>query len=215
MSLSLLRYASIEKEMGNLVITVISMTKDLISFLVVWIVSVFGFGVALKTMFQNDYVYAAANAEAQFETVTNTVNGVSILIAPSSEGAEYGLVGGFSTVTSTVLSLIDATLGNYDFSTLDQNNPYFYTGLIIEIVFLILTLIILFNLLIAKMSSTYEVREENAVRDWEFSRASITRQFVLVGELSPLTMLPTPLNYITAALYPFHYLIINCKMFST
>ena len=189
------------------------MTKDLLSFLLVWLLSVFGFGIALKTMFQNDYVSAEANAESSFETVTNTVNGVSILIAPASEGAEYGLVGGFSTITSTVLSLIDATLGNYDFSVLDQNNPYFYAGVIIEIVFLILTLIILFNLLIAKMSSTYAAREESAIQDWEFSRADIARQFTLVGESSPLNMLPVPLNYITAVLYMPHNLIINYKMF--
>ena len=51
MALSLLRYAAIEKEMGNLVITLVSMSRDFYSFLVVYLVSIFGFGVALQVYF--------------------------------------------------------------------------------------------------------------------------------------------------------------------
>ena len=96
--------------MGNLVITVISMSKDLLAFAIVYMVSIFGFGVAMKAMFQND-------------TERNVV-------FPRA---------GMSTVTSSVLSLFDATLGQHDYEgdMPDPSNPAFYVGLIIQIVFLI------------------------------------------------------------------------------
>ena len=86
---------------------------------------------------------------------------------------------GMSTVTSSVLSLFDATLGQHDYEAdmpEGPNNPAFYVGLVIQVVFLIFTMVILFNLLIAKMSTTYEHRQESANRDWEFSRATLMKQ---------------------------------------
>jgi len=181
-SLGMLRYFSIQKAMGNLVITVISMSRELFAFAIIYIVSIFGFGVTLKALFQ-------------------------------TKDASDNWYEGFGTITSTGLTLFDATIGQHDFGQMGQENVYvFYFGLFIEISFLVFTLIILFNLLIAKMTSAYEEKQESALRDWEYARATILRQFLLRGESSPLSMLPPPFNLITAALYPFHWGFINCTM---
>ena len=76
-------------------------------------------------------------------------------------------------------------------------------------------IIILFNLLIAKMSTTYEKKEKASLEDWEYERAQIVSQFLLIGERSPLCMLPAPFNLITTILYPFHWAIINKKLFGS
>ena len=111
------------------------------------------------------------------------------------------------------MTLVDATMGQHDYSQLYRSNEYLYLGLTIEIVFLLLTMVILFNLLIAKMSSTYAKSEENALQEWEYSKATIVEQFVLAGEASPLCALPAPFNLITCLVYRPHHFIINKKMF--
>jgi ankyrin repeat protein len=195
-ALSLLRYFAIEKEMGNLVITVISMSKDLTSFLMVYIMSIFGFGVALRGLFQHDYLSPTYSGNDD-----------------ASEGAT-SLTSGYSTNTATVVGLLEATLGNYDLSLIDTASPYHTLGLIIMVIYLVLTCIILLNLLIAKMSSTYAAREEKALQEFEYQRAQIVKDFALVGEQSPLCMLPAPLNLLTTAIYPIHWGIINNTMFN-
>ena len=191
-SLAMLRYFAIEKEMGNLVITCISMGKDLLAFVMVYLVSIFGFGVALRSLFQHDHLWYDQDGDG------------------SPDGTS--LTSGFSTLTSTSLTLFDATLGNYGFDLIDPESPYRVLGTILIIIFLILTTIILLNLLIAKMSSTYAAREEKALQEWEFQRAQVVKQFALVGEASPLCMLPAPLNLLSSALYFFHYAWINYHM---
>ena len=186
MALSLLRYAAIEKEMGSLVITLVSMSRDFYSFLVIYIVSIYGFGVALRGLFQHDH---------------------------ANEGEEESIFLGFSTFTGSFLTLLDATMGQHDYEQLSKDNDYIYLGLVIEVVFLLLTMVILFNLLIAKMSSTYAKSEENALEEWEYSKATIVEQFVLVGEASPLNALPAPLNLITFLVYIPHHLLINKVMY--
>ncbi len=181
-SLGMLRYFSIKKEIGYLVLTVLSMSHELLAFSLVYIVSIFGFGVTLKALFQ-----------------TNE--------------ASQNWYEGFGTVTSTGLTLFDATIGQHDFGQMGQDHVYvFYFGLFIEITFLVLTLIILFNLLIAKMTSVYEEKQESVSRDWGYALAAILRQFMLRGESSPFSMLPPPLNLITAACYPAHWYWINTQM---
>jgi len=185
-SLGMLRYFSIQKAMGNLIITVVSMSRELFAFAIIYVVSIFGFGVTLKALFQTKEDY---------------------------EGNWYQ---GFGSMTSTSLTLFDATLGQHDFGQMGQENTYiFYIGLLIEMVFLVFTLIILFNLLIAKMTSAYEEKQESALRDWEYARATILRQFILRGEASPLSMLPAPFNLITALFYLPHWFWINLRMHET
>jgi len=184
-SLGMLRYFSIQKAMGNLIITVVSMSRELFAFAVIYTVSIYGFGVTLKALFQ-------------------------------SKEASDNWYEGFGTITSTGLTLFDATIGQHDFGQMSQENTYiFYFGLFVEMVFLIFTLIILFNLLIAKMTSAYEEKQESALRDWEYARATILRQFLLRGEASPLSMLPAPFNLITAFFYLPHWLWINSEMHGT
>lgn len=188
LSLSILRYAAIEKSMGNLVITVISMTRDFYSFAVVFVVCILGFGVFFRSLFQHDHI-AAEEDESNVE--------------------------GYSTSSSSLLTLLDGAFGQHDYGQMDKDSPYFYIGVALQVVYIILTMVILFNLLIAKMSTTYANSEEKALEEWEYSRATIVEQFLLVGEASPLSALPAPLNLITTLFYLPHYLNINLTMYGT
>jgi hypothetical protein len=184
-SLGLLRYASVDRDVGNLIITLISMSKDVYSFLFVLVVALFGFLATMRGLFQFDHL--------------------------ATDG--FSLTSGFSTFYSTQLTLIDASLGNYAWDYFDGENPYFELGLFLQIIFIIFIAVILFNLLIAKMTSTYEQKEKDSLEDWEFAKAEIVKQFMLIGEVSPLCMLPVPLNLITTALSPLHAFIINTTFF--
>ena len=188
MSFGILRYASIEKEMGNLVITTVSMARDFYSFLVVLVICMFGFGVTMRSLFQHDH---------------------------ENVGDDKDLIEGFSTITSTQVTLIDAILGQHDFTQLDGNSPYFALGLFLLGIFILLTMVILFNLLIAKMSTTYELRAEKSLEDWEFAKAEIVKQFLLIGETDPLCMLPAPLNLITSVVGLVHWPYINYTMYGS
>ncbi len=188
----ILYYAFIEKEMGNLVITVVSMSRDLYSFLVVLVICMFGFGITLRSLFQHDH-------EKREDEDYSGVN----------------LIEGFSTITSTQITLWDAMLGQHDFNQIDGNSPYFVLGIILMGTFILLTMIILFNLLIAKMSTTYEQKEKASLEDWEYEKAQIVNKFLLIGERSPFSMLPAPLNLITTFVHPFHWAIINRTLFGS
>lgn len=185
MSLGILRYASVDRDMGNLIITLISMSKDVYSFLFVLVVALFGFLSTMRALFQFDHL--------------------------ATDG--FSLTSGFSTFYSTQLTLLDASMGNVAWDYFDGDNPYFELGIFLQIIFILFFAVILFNLLIAKMTTTYEQKEKASLEDWEYTKADIVKQFMLIGEASPLCMLPVPLNLITTALYIPHALIINSTFF--
>ena len=105
----------------------------------------FGFGITLRSLFQHDH-------EKREDEDYSGVN----------------LIEGFSTITSTQITLWDAMLGQHDFNQIDGNSPYFVLGIILMGTFILLTMVILFNLLIAKMSTTYEQKEKASLEDWEY-----------------------------------------------
>lgn len=64
--------------------------------------------------------------------------------------------------------------------------------------------ILLINLLIARMSTTYQRINDKALQEWSFVYATTVQNFILINEKSPLSILPAPLNMITTALSPLH-----------
>ena len=69
----------------------------------------------------------------------------------------------------------------------------------------IMTLVLLLNLLIARMSSTHQRINDAAMEEWSFFVAKTVQQQILLKERSPLCMLPSPLNLVTTAVAPLHY----------
>lgn len=114
---------------------------------------------------------------------------------------------------STFLTLVDATLGSHDFSAFLGTHPFYAFGLTIEIIFICTSSIILINLLIAKMANTYSRYDVKADKILKLLMTSNTKAHLLVGEKSPLCILPAPLNLVTILLYPVHYICVNSAFY--
>jgi hypothetical protein len=59
------------------------------------------------------------------------------------------------------------------------------------------------------MASTHQRISDASMEEWSFFVAQTVQQHILVREKSPLCMLPTPLNLVTAALAPLHYSLMR------
>ena len=68
---------------------------------------------------------------------------------------------------------------------------------------------LLLNLLIARMSNTHQRINDAAMEEWSFFVAKTVQQQILLKERSPLCMLPSPLNLVTTAVAPLHYLLMR------
>ena len=59
------------------------------------------------------------------------------------------------------------------------------------------------------MSNTHQRISDNAMMEWSFLTGKITQDNILLKETSPLCMLPSPLNLLTTALSPLHYVLMK------
>jgi hypothetical protein len=132
--LGLLQYLSVNKDLGQLVIMIIAMTSDLISFMLVYMISIFGFGIAFYAIFHD---------------VTE-----------------------YSSVGESLQTLFSSTLGNFDFTIFHGQPLYYDVGVIVLLLYVTMTGIVLINLLIARMSSTYAKIEEKTLQEWSFVKVT-------------------------------------------
>ena len=151
------------------------MSRDFVSFLVVYIIGVLGFGVALRSLFFDVHVFAKTS--------------------------------------STFIALFDASLFNYDHTIFDGQFPFWSLGTTLQITFTVFAGIVLMNLLIAKMSQTYQRISSISYDTWQYSKAEATFENLLIGERSPFSMLPPPLNIVPSLCYFPHYLAINFAIY--
>jgi hypothetical protein len=165
MSIGLLRFLSIFRSLGRLVVMIFGMYQELISFLVVFLMSILGFGIAFHSLF------------------------------PDLEG--------FKTSGATVLTLFDAALGGHEFGPF-QGHKYQQLGTAAMAVYIVFAVIILLNLIIARMSSVHEKMDEKSFELWSMVMAKTAEDFLLLKEKwTPLCMLPPPLNLISTASFPW------------
>lgn len=110
----------------------------------------------------------------------------------------------FSQSSLTAFSMFDFAVGNFN-QTIFDDSPYEHVGKILTVIFVVITLIIIFNLLIARMADTYAKIDEKAFYQWAKAMAKNGRSFMLLQERSPFSMLPPPFNVIPALVYPIHF----------
>lgn len=169
MSFGLLRYFSIYRPLGELVISIEAMASELMNFLIIYLTCILGFGISFYALFYKvDKVY--------------------------------------STSGFTFLTLIQNTLQTFDFDAfLTDSNIVNILGISLLVVFLVLTEVVLLNLLIAKMSSSYEVIKVQSRQEWSFAFAKLVTQYMLLEEHHVFCLLPAPFNLVTIAFLPFQY----------
>jgi Ion transport protein len=73
MSISLLRFLSFFQHLGQLVIMIFAMSRDLVSFLVVFLISILGFGIAFHSLFPDTSAFSGPGAT--FLTLFNAALG--------------------------------------------------------------------------------------------------------------------------------------------
>jgi hypothetical protein len=127
-----LQYLSLIKTLGLLVLMIQSMMVDVSVFIVVYLVSIYGFTVCFRALFY-------------------TVNG-------------------FSSTGIAFVTLFQSTLGQFFFD--DFDGTYKMVGIVVMVIFLTLTNVLLVNLLIAQMSSTYNRIIFKSREEWTFIKVS-------------------------------------------
>jgi len=108
-----------------------------------------------------------------------------------------GDISELNTISSTTMKLFCALFGDFemdDFKVSD-NLLIEYTGSSIFILYLVIAAIILINLFIAMLSNTYAIIQEDAEKEWKYSRVS------LIITYSKYSAIPPPLNMLSSLFY--------------
>ena len=114
----------------------------------------------------------------------------------------------FDRSSMTFFTMFDFGMGSYD-TTIFNDSPYKNLGKLLTMIYVVFTLIVIFNLLIARMSDSFAKINEISFFQWAKVVAKNGRSFMLLQERSPLSMLPPPLNIVPALVYPLHYWAIR------
>jgi len=181
-ALGLLRFISINKSVGQLLIMIREMSSDVLSFFVLYVVCTVGFAITLAGLYNSNF------DQSDDDIVANS----------------------FNFLPYSFLSLYSATLGNFQFpfevGGVNSSNNLIET--ILLIIYLLGSTVMLLNLLIARMSNTHQKINDNSMREWTYLFAKNCKQFSLLKELPAISMLPAPFNIITIAVLPIHEVLI-------
>jgi ankyrin repeat protein len=179
-SIAMLNYLGSYEPVGQLIIMIFAMMSDLVKFAVIFVVCVFGFCVAL---------YSLAKPQSRYPV-----------------GGSFG----YKNKLSTVLTMLNMVMGsyneNYEETYPDYDDPFRSLSIGIEIVYIVFGIVILLNLVIARMSATHDRIDKKSFEEWQFSRAVTAYSFLLMNERSPFSMMPCPFNLISlivAVLFDF------------
>jgi len=173
LSIVLLQYLSLFKEIGILIIIIRAMSYDAFIFLIVYICCTLGFAISFQALYY-DYGYD------------------KIMVSISSL---YGqTLGNFD-----LQNFLQPCTDSIAICPPDWVN---YVGIVLNCIFLGFSLVLLLNLLIAKFSNTYQKINESATAEWSYFIGKSLQQNIILKERSPLCMLPPPFNAITIIVAP-------------
>ena len=142
LAFSLLRFLSISKATGQLVIMVFEMMKDLISFIQVFCTCIVGFGITFHGLLAN--------------------SGSNKVDSPDHPKGENH---SFDSLLSTIFTLFDAAVGNHEFKWV-MGESYELIGIVLLGVFVVFAAVLLVNLIVARMSATHDKIDERSLEVW-------------------------------------------------
>lgn len=179
----LMDFLSFHHLFGPWAIIIREMMKDLVLFLLVLVIFLLGF------TFQMAAVYLPVTAPPADMPDLGDGDGGGGIIARTPLAA-------FEMLFFSMFGVVDPQ----NMPPLSRN-PWWSTPLVKAVlgVFLIITVIMLINLLIAMMSDTYQEIEEQSDTEWKFGRAKLFRN------MNKTSSTPAPVNLITK-------LITYCKI---
>ena len=111
----------------------------------------------------------------------------------------------FGTVRHAMVTLFSSTFANYNNNIFFLETRYQELGAVIMVIYIVATVIVLLNLIIARMSATFDKVSEISLGEYHLNKAGIVRNFIRFEETHPFCMLAPPFNLITFLLSPFHF----------
>jgi ankyrin repeat protein len=89
---------------------------------------------------------------------------------------------GFHTFTGAIQTLFSASLGNFDssFHDIAVKSPFVALVIVIDIVFIIVSNVVLLNLIIARMTAVHEKLDVHSFQEYQLLRAVRTKRFLLL-----------------------------------
>ena len=117
----------------------------------------------------------------------------------------FGYTEAYRSSWQSFLSLYGAILGNFDFeqfgapedaseTILAYADKNALVGQVVLTVYLLFVMILLLNLLVARMSATHQRIEEQDIQKWLFFKAEIVKEYHILYNRSSFSMIPSPLN---------------------
>lgn len=173
----MLRYLSVYRPLGQLVLMISAMIHELLIFLTFYIVCIMGFGISMYGLF---------NGLSDF---SNSSYAFLSLIRYNLGNYDFSIFLGDNTndippaTNSTAVNQLGATM---------------------LLSFLVLTAVILMNLLIAQMTNSLNRIQGNSFREWSYARAYLVQHYLPLNRSAhPFRMLPPPFNLITSMIFLF------------
>jgi ankyrin repeat protein len=89
---------------------------------------------------------------------------------------------GFHTFTGAIQTLFSASLGNFDssFHDIAVKSPFVALVIVIDIVFIVVSNVVLLNLIIARMTAVHEKLDVHSFQEYQLLRAVRTKRFLLL-----------------------------------
>ncbi len=120
----------------------------------------------------------------------------------------YGGLDSFNSVSDTSVTLFSAAMGGFDLNDF-KGQDFSGFGQVLMVLFVIWSLVLLLNLVVARMTVIHDHIDTKALDQYAYNLASNCRKFTLVDESAPVCMLPPPLNIIPILGAPIHFLLIK------
>ncbi|KAK2816288.1 hypothetical protein Q7C36_022559 [Tachysurus vachellii] len=165
---NLLYYSRGTRHMGIYSVMIQRMIlSDILRFLFVYMVFLFGFSAAVVTLLNNDSDETESQDQNQASTLKRNHSGGRSLYNDASNNCKKP---SFKTIAFTTLELFKFTIGMGDLEFTEQYE-YRHIFYVLLITYIVLTYILLLNMLIALMSKTVEKMSKESTNIWKLQRA--------------------------------------------
>lgn len=192
-----LQYLSLFKTLGLLVLMIQSMMLDVFTFIVVYIVNIYGFTVCFRAMFYTDNDYSSTGitfltlfqstlGEFDFDAFTGTFKMLGWLVMVL-----------FLTLTNVLLvNLLIAQMSN-TYNRIIQKSREEWTFVKVLCALRHPPFVLVLHIFMLNFFPCFHALSCT-------TQASYVQDNMLLDESNPFCMLPPPLNLVTISLYPFH-----------
>ena len=193
--LRLMNVMTISPRLGPLIRMITLMLKDVARFLILLFMYIFGFAGVFHVWFSKTVGDDAADVEDLRVSIIESLNGTAV---PETELESAG----FQTFYLSVLTLFSASMGDFSFSEIYKEQPFF--GPMLLMGYLFVGAVMLLNLLIAILASVYEEVQSQAKAEHSYAKAKTVSVYGIFWDTKKTWIaLPPPLNLITLPLKLF------------